>query len=267
MLEIVDAVDDAAAGVAELLSSGAGPAGVVLAGAIAWFNGAIEATTSVLRAAITPDDVAEWRCRLYCAIKANGGYSQGVLDAWHLDVYTNNGGNVGAPIWINTLNAYSNDLWQQQAYLGSQSSQTGQCDDCDCPVDCNPWSQTLVVPANSSTGAVSSQVVTATCGVHIEWTGDVQVSSNAAFRSDGPYITGNNWATHQPSVGDTRALQFRWGSGGWQYLYGPAYSSTHHYAFDLVNDSGADALLGLRFYDSTYGDNSGSFSIAATAGT
>lgn len=140
MLEIVDAVDDAAAGVAELMSSGAGPVGVILAAAIAWFNGAIEATTSVLRAAITPDDVAEWRCRLYCAIVANHGYSNAVLEAWKLDVYTNNGGNVGAPFWAQTVNSFAPDIWQQQAYLGAASSATGQCFDCDCPTE---WTHTF----------------------------------------------------------------------------------------------------------------------------
>lgn len=114
------------------------PTGVVLAGVIGgWPNvvavvassiAAIIASTTItaLRAAITADVIEDARHKLYCHIKANGGFDIGVLSNWRSQLINESSTNLGLKVWAMLTELIQWSVWDERAAIG----ELGESFDC-----------------------------------------------------------------------------------------------------------------------------------------
>lgn len=136
-LDTVDAVTSVVDFIGSIIALG-GPAGLVADALTEFYLASATLGTATIRAAITTEVVEDAKCKLYCQLVAAESYSFGVLGAWRDQVYAESGTNVALQeVWLGTLDAYTESIWNQRAYIGSLDT-SNACALCECDEDPPP---------------------------------------------------------------------------------------------------------------------------------
>ena len=105
----------------------------VLGSLVSMVSSIFTLTTVGLRATVTQAVLQDARCALYCALKANGGYSYATLIAWSDELIINSGLNVGLQYWATQIGTITEQEWARRAFIGSTTTSVEcetLCDDC-----------------------------------------------------------------------------------------------------------------------------------------
>ncbi len=154
------------------------PGGIVAAeDAAAALGNLVEAGTEAYEAALTLTAWADLECRLYCQVKAAGGYSTAVGAAWSAEIF-GAGVNISYPILARMFDSLQPGLVQQWAYVGSLEPQA-DCVGCDCPGD--EWTHTFDFTASNGGFTIEPAGSRGTYSAGVGWVG-TQSPANTGSR-------------------------------------------------------------------------------------